>query len=61
MIFVANEYVDLLALEPDALSNPENLFISDWVSHTKFQVFLRKMKNMTWQRAVTKAQNLFIR
>jgi len=61
LFFVANEYVELLALDRETLDTPESIFIKDWVSPSWLQVLCRKIKNMTWQRAITKIDNIFRR
>lgn len=61
MFFAANEHIGTLALDRETLTNPDSLFIPDWVSPTKSQVWRRKIRNMTWQRAVTKIENMMLK
>jgi len=57
LFFVANEHLEALQIDPDLLAHPERLFIRDWVNPTRMSTFARKVRNMTWQRAVTKVEN----
>ncbi len=57
MIFVRNEDVDKLALPAAELAHPESLFVRDWVNPTRTQVWMRKIKFMTPQRAWVKCVN----
>lgn len=58
MIFVLDEYVDRLSLPVHEIENPESLFITDWLSPTRLQVWKRKIRFMTPQRAWVKCVNL---
>lgn len=57
MIFVRNEDVAKLGLSAEELQHPESMFVWDWVSPTRSQVWRRKIKFMTPQRAWVKCMN----
>jgi len=57
MIFVRNEDVPKLDLTAQEIAHPESLFVRDWVMPTKAQVWKRKLKFMTPQRAWVKCVN----
>lgn len=61
MFFVPNEIVGMLGIDAEMLANPDSFFIYDWISPTRIQVWRRKIRNMTWQRAVTKLENAIAR
>ena len=57
LFFVASEHLASLKLDTELLNDPCEQFITDWVSPNRFQVFIRKIRNMTWQRALVKIEN----
>lgn len=57
MIFVRNEDADRLGLSAEERERPESLFIRDWVNPTRAQVWKRKLRFMTPQRAWVKCVN----
>lgn len=57
MIFVRNEEVSKLGMSADELAQPESLFVRDWLNPTKAQVWARKIKFLTPQRAWVKCVN----
>jgi hypothetical protein len=57
MIFVRNEEVSKLGLTSHELENPESLFVRDWVNPTRAQVWKRKIRFLTPQRAWVKCVN----
>jgi len=59
LFFVAKEYVSAVGLAPDFLSDPNRFFIDDWVRPTRYQTFLRKLRNLTWRRLLAKIENTF--
>lgn len=58
MIFVHDEYVGRLGLPSHEIENPESLFINEWLHPTRMQVWKRKIRFMTPQRAWVKCVNL---
>ena len=54
MLFIRNDLLDRLAIDEQFIAEPERLFISEWVAPTFVGTWRRKIKNMTWQRAVAK-------
>ena len=61
MFFVADEYLKYLEINSIFIENPDMLFIDDWVNPSWLDVYKRKLKNMTWQRAIVKIQDLLRR
>jgi hypothetical protein len=59
MIFVRNEDAPKLGLTPEELRHPEIMFVSDWLNPTRTQVWKRKLRFMTPQRAWVKCVNAF--
>jgi hypothetical protein len=57
MIFVRNEEVPKLGMTAQELEHPESLFVSDWLQPTRTQVWKRKLKFLTPQRAWVKCVN----
>lgn len=57
MIFVRNEEVSKLGMTAEELAQPESLFVRDWLNPTKAQVWARKIKFLTPQRAWVKCVN----
>jgi hypothetical protein len=57
MIFVRNEDAAELGLTAEEIEHPESMFVRDWVRPTKTQVWMRKLKFMTPQRAWVKCVN----
>lgn len=57
MIFVRDEEVPKLGLTPEELEHPEMLFQRDWINPTRVQVWKRKLKFLTPQRAWVKCVN----
>ncbi len=57
MIFVRNEEVPKLGLTPYELEHPESMFVRDWVNPTRAQVWKRKIRFLTPQRAWVKCVN----
>ena len=57
MIFVRDEDAPMLGLSAAELTNPESMFVSDWVKPTRAQIWKRKLKFMTPQRAWVKCVN----
>jgi hypothetical protein len=57
MIFVRDEDAPKLGLSAEELAHPESMFVSDWVQPTRSQVWKRKLKFMTPQRAWVKCVN----
>ena len=57
LFFVAREHVEGLRIDADVIAQPESLFIHEWMSPTRMQTFGRKMRNLSWQRFVSKIEN----
>lgn len=57
MVFVRNEEVPKLGMTAEELSNPESLFIRDYIHPTRTQRWKRKIRFMTPQRAWVKCVN----
>lgn len=57
MIFVRDEDAPKLGLSPEELAHPEMLFVADWVRPSRTQVWQRKLRFMTPQRAWVKCVN----
>jgi hypothetical protein len=57
MIFVRNEEVSKLGLSAHELEHPESMFVRDWVNPTRAQVWKRKIRFLTPQRAWVKCVN----
>ena len=58
MIFVHDDYVRRLGLPAHELEDPESLFITEWLNPSRMQVWKRKIRFMTPQRAWVKCLNL---
>lgn len=57
MIFVHDDYVGRLGLPAHELEHPESLFITEWLNPSRMQVWSRKIRFMTPQRAWVKCLN----
>jgi len=57
MIFVRDEDASKLGLSAEELAHPEVMFQRDWIRPTRTQVWKRKLKFMTPQRAWVKCVN----
>jgi hypothetical protein len=57
MIFVRDEDAPKLGLSAEELAHPESMFVTDWLKPTRSQVWKRKLKFMTPQRAWVKCVN----
>jgi hypothetical protein len=57
MIFVRNEDVPKLGMTAEELARPESLFVRDWLNPTRTQVWKRKIRFLTPQRAWVKCVN----
>ncbi len=56
VIFVRNDLVEYLG---ESIPEPDDLFIRDWINPTRMQVFRRKLRGFTPQRALGKAEDVF--
>ena len=57
MFFLDRDYVERLDLPADLLQSPEKLFVREWVNPSRSSVILRKLRFLTWHRALCKIQN----
>ena len=57
MIFVKSGLVDHLQLPRQDLEHPESLFVTEWVSPTRYDVLKRKLRFMTAHRLAVKIDN----
>lgn len=57
LIFVRNEEVPKLGLSAEEIAHPESLFLRDWVNPTRAEVWKRKLRFLTPQRAWVKCVN----
>jgi hypothetical protein len=57
MIFVRDEDAPKLGLSAEEIAHPEVMFQRDWIQPTRSQVWKRKLKFMTPQRAWVKCVN----
>jgi hypothetical protein len=57
MIFVRNEDAPRLGLTRQELEQPETMFVRDWLNPTRTQVWKRKLRFLTPQRAWVKCVN----
>jgi hypothetical protein len=57
MFFVNEAEVDRLGLPANDRTNPESLFVSEWVNPTRFSTIKRKLRHATPQRVALKFAN----
>jgi hypothetical protein len=59
MIFVKDDEVERLELPASDITNPESLFVYEWVNPTRLSTIKRKLRHATPQRVALKFANLF--
>ena len=57
MIFVRRDRIQELRLPEVELEHPASLFDPSWVNPTSWSTWRRKLRNLTWQRALVKVIN----